>query len=140
MTKAITVHTGVLVLVLAPLIGCGPDEPVETAPEATATPLAEPETPAPSADEQPTPQAEPPASAPATYAVQAGDHLWGIAGRESVYDASRYWPLLYDGNRQRIEDPDLIYTGWELDIPRFESEAKRRDRLFELWRELDDAG
>ncbi|WP_310961351.1 LysM peptidoglycan-binding domain-containing protein [Nocardioides terrisoli] len=47
--------------------------------------------------------------------VEAGDTLSGIA--ESAYGDGEEWPRLYDANRGRISDPDLIYPGQHLRIP-----------------------
>ena len=50
-----------------------------------------------------------------TYTVKAGDSLSKIALRE-YGDPSR-WRQIYEANRDRIKDPDLIQPGWELKIP-----------------------
>jgi nucleoid-associated protein YgaU len=50
-----------------------------------------------------------------TYTVQPGDNLSRIA--KQIYgDASR-WREIYNLNRDKIENPDLIYPGQELDLP-----------------------
>ena len=58
-----------------------------------------------------------PAAAPAsrTYTVVAGDSLSKIAQRE-LGDASR-WRAIYDANRDKIDDPDLIHPGQVLTMP-----------------------
>ena len=58
-----------------------------------------------------------PAAAPAsrTYTVVAGDSLSRIAQRE-LGDASR-WRAIYDANRDKIDDPDLIHPGQVLTMP-----------------------
>jgi nucleoid-associated protein YgaU len=73
---------------------------------------------------------------PPTYTVERGDHLWGIAGMQQIYDDSRLWPLIYEANRSEIQDPDLIYPEQELTIPRDMTDEQMHQRLFELWREL----
>ena len=155
MTTRITVHAGgiVFALLLAPLAGCGSEEepapPATTAPQAAEPGPAEAAEPSQEEREQARRQAEEQARLeeqrrrPASYVVQAGDHLWGISGREPIYGSSPYWPVLYDANDGLLQDPDLIYPGQELRVPRFASEEERRQRLYELWRELgsaDDAG
>jgi nucleoid-associated protein YgaU len=50
-----------------------------------------------------------------TYVVESGDSLSKIA-KEVYGDASR-WPDIYEANRDKIDDPNLIYPGQELRIP-----------------------
>jgi len=50
-----------------------------------------------------------------TYVVKSGDSLSKIA-KEILGDAGR-WPEIFEANKDKIEDPDLIYPGQELDIP-----------------------
>lgn len=52
---------------------------------------------------------------PRIYVVKPGDNLSKIA-RELLGDASR-WSEIYEANKDRIEDPNLIHPGQELDIP-----------------------
>jgi nucleoid-associated protein YgaU len=63
---------------------------------------------------QPTP-APTPAAAARTYTVMSGDSLSKIAKRE--YGDANKWRSIYDANRDRIKDPDLIQPGWVLTIP-----------------------
>jgi hypothetical protein len=37
-----------------------------------------------------------------------------------------------------VRDPDLIFPGQQLDVPREMTEAERERRLWELWRELGE--
>jgi nucleoid-associated protein YgaU len=53
-----------------------------------------------------------------TYTVIPGDYLWKIAGFYWIYNNPREWPRIYEANRDKIKDPDLIYPGQVLDIPR----------------------
>ena len=46
------------------------------------------------------------------------DTLWGIA--ERFYQNPRLWPRIYNSNRDIIKDPDLIFPGQMLKIPRKE--------------------
>lgn len=50
-----------------------------------------------------------------TYTVQAGDSLSKIAKRE-YGDASK-WKAIYEANRDKISNPDLIHPGQSLTIP-----------------------
>lgn len=50
------------------------------------------------------------------HVVRRGESLWRISAR-SFQDGAR-WRDLYRANRPRIKDPDLIYPGQELVIPR----------------------
>ena len=59
-----------------------------------------------------------PAIQPERYAVQRGDTLWGISGREQIYHNPFMWPLIYKANSQQIRDPDLIFPRQIFVIPR----------------------
>ena len=50
-----------------------------------------------------------------TYTVKAGDSLSAIAERE--YGDAGQWRRIYEANRDRIDNPDLIHPGQELTIP-----------------------
>jgi hypothetical protein len=50
-----------------------------------------------------------------SYTVQAGDTLWGIAAQ--FYGDGAQWPRIFDANRDKITDPNLIFPGQELRIP-----------------------
>ncbi|MGH3472324.1 MAG: LysM peptidoglycan-binding domain-containing protein [Nocardioidaceae bacterium] len=47
--------------------------------------------------------------------VKGGDTLWGIAQR--AYGDGGDWPEVFDANRNKIEDPDLIFPGQRLRVP-----------------------
>lgn len=51
-----------------------------------------------------------------TYEVIAGDTLWDISGKPSVYADPYQWPLIYKANSDQIKDADLIYPGQVLAI------------------------
>jgi nucleoid-associated protein YgaU len=70
---------------------------------------------------------------PPNYVVQRGDYLWRIAGMSKIYDASKFWPLIYDANRGQINDPDLIYPNQNLTIPREMSDTEMMDKLRDMW-------
>ena len=56
-----------------------------------------------------------PSSAPRTVTVKAGDSLSKIAKRE-LGDADK-WRVIFDANRDKISNPDLIHPGQVLNIP-----------------------
>ncbi len=55
---------------------------------------------------------------PTEYEVKKGDFLYKIAGMRYIYNNPRSWPRIYRANRDKIKDPNLIYPGWMLKIPR----------------------
>ena len=55
----------------------------------------------------------PPASS--TYTVKSGDSLSHIA--KHLYGDASKWHQIYDANRDKIKNPDLIQPGWVLTIP-----------------------
>ena len=56
-----------------------------------------------------------PASGGRTVTVKAGDSLSRIAKRE-LGNAAK-WPAIFDANRDKIKDPDLIHPGQILTLP-----------------------
>ena len=55
---------------------------------------------------------------PDTYTVIRGDYLSRIAGFSSIYGDWTRWPIIYRANQDQIRNPDLIYPGQILIIPR----------------------
>jgi len=55
---------------------------------------------------------------PATHTVKKGECLWYIAGYPEIYGNPLEWPKIYKANRDIIRDPDVIYPGQVLRIPR----------------------
>jgi len=55
---------------------------------------------------------------PRRHMVVQDEWLAKIAGYWEVYDNYRQWPVLYEANRERIDDPDLIFPEQELLVPR----------------------
>lgn len=51
-----------------------------------------------------------------TYTVQKGDCLWKIS--KSQYGDGSKWNTIYNANKDKIKDPNLIYPGQVLTIPR----------------------
>lgn len=52
----------------------------------------------------------------AQYTVVGGDTLSGIA--EELYGNANKWSVIYEANRNQLQDPDHIYPGQVLRIPR----------------------
>ena len=69
------------------------------------------------------------ASAPATWTIQRGDHLWGVAEATLARHLARsptdaeitpYWSRLIETNRHRLIDPtnpDLVIAGQTFELP-----------------------
>ena len=102
----------------------GSDLPQEATPTPILQPLVEHDI------EEPAPTLEPEGSysAPLTWQVRPGDHLWSIAGehlaivldRQPTRDEHRnYWVEVVDAARPIIRsgDPNLIYPGEEIPMP-----------------------
>jgi len=51
------------------------------------------------------------------YAVVEGDWLSTIAGMRNVYNNGAKWPMIYEANKDKVKNPNLIYPGWVLLIP-----------------------
>jgi hypothetical protein len=45
------------------------------------------------------------------------DCLWNIAKKPKIYDNPFLWPKIWQGNRDQIKNPDVIYKGQKLKIP-----------------------
>ncbi len=50
-----------------------------------------------------------------TYTVKPGDSLSKIAKQK--YGNANLWKTIYEANKDRIKNPDLIQVGWDLKIP-----------------------
>lgn len=50
------------------------------------------------------------------YEIKSGDTLWKIAS-EHLGDGNRY-PEIFEANREVIQDPDLIFPGQKIRIPK----------------------
>jgi LysM repeat protein len=69
--------------------------------------------------------ATPAAPAGRTYTVRSGDTLSGIAFR--YYGHARDWHGLYRVNRSKVKDPDLIFAGEVLAVPKHLKKAAAAD-------------
>lgn len=59
-----------------------------------------------------------PRGLPETHTVVQGEDLAKIAGYWEIYGDQAQWPVIYEANRDQMEDPDLIFPGQILRIPR----------------------
>lgn len=55
---------------------------------------------------------------PSSWTVSQDEYLGRIAGYWEVYDDATKWVRIYEANKDRVRDPDVIWPGWELQIPR----------------------
>ena len=85
--------------------------PAAAEPAATATPT-EPPAVTELADAAPPATTAP---APVTVTVQPGFTLWGIA--QERYGDGVLYVQVFEANRDKIRDPDLIYPGQVLSVP-----------------------
>ena len=67
------------------------------------------------AAEEPEPEREGSPPAAETYTVQKGGRLWNIA-KKKLGNGSR-WQEIYNLNRDKISNPNLIQPGWVLTMP-----------------------
>ena len=56
-----------------------------------------------------------PAHEAKTYTVVSGDSLSKIA--KHIYGDPNKWHAIFEANRDKIKNPDLIYPGQELTLP-----------------------
>ena len=54
----------------------------------------------------------------AEYRVRKGDTLQSIAANPKIYGDSSRWVQIYEANRGQLKNPDKIYPGQKLRIPR----------------------
>ena len=57
-------------------------------------------------------------SATTEYVVKKGDSLWIIAKYKDIYGDDFLWPIIYGANKAQIKNPNRIYPGQKLIIPR----------------------
>lgn len=58
------------------------------------------------------------------YEVKRGDSLWKIAGMQQHYGNSFAWPVIWKANRDKINNPDLIYPKQEFTVPNLTEDEK----------------
>lgn len=57
---------------------------------------------------------------PTSYTVLPNDWLRKISAKTQIYGDEMQWRKLYNGNRDKITDPNLIFPGQVLQVPRGE--------------------
>ncbi len=122
----ISVFKGLAVIFAGLLLaGCLSAKTVPTEEAAPAEPAPEPVAPVePVVETPPPPTPEPEPEELTSWTVSSGENLWGISALEEVYNIPEKWPLIYKSNLDQIEDPDLIFPGQVLDIPRDYSQGE----------------
>ncbi len=60
------------------------------------------------------------------YTVQRGDCLWNIAKKDEHYSNPFAWPIIYNANRDKINEPDLIYPKQVFLVPNLNEEEKEK--------------
>lgn len=102
---------------VAPLPDAAPAAPPVAAPQPAATAEAAPAAPAPAAPvaTAAAPEAAPAPPVPVTVTVQPGFTLWGIA--EERFGDGVLYVQVFEANRDKIRDPDLIYPGQVFAMP-----------------------
>jgi len=59
------------------------------------------------------------ANYPVYYEVRQGDNLWKIASQNLIYNDPYKWMEIFYANQDKVGDPDLIFPGMVLKIPRY---------------------
>ena len=68
------------------------------------------------------------------YSVVKGDYLSKISGYDFIYGDPSKWGIIYRANRDQIKDPNIIYEGQNLRIPRGLPTTWKVYRGESLWR------
>jgi chromosome segregation ATPase len=51
------------------------------------------------------------------YEVKKGESLWRISGHKNVYNDPSKWKKIYEANKNKIANPNVVYPGQRLVIP-----------------------
>jgi hypothetical protein len=76
------------------------------------------------------------ATLPGQYMVQRGDTLSDIAAHAGIYWSGPLWAGIYNANRDKIANPDLILPGIVLSIPSLRDEI--REGMWEAGRDYEN--
>ena len=64
------------------------------------------------------------------YTLVKGDCLWNIAKKKEHYSNGFAWPIIYNANREQINNPDLIYPKQIFTIPNLtQDEIVKYDKI-----------
>ncbi len=58
---------------------------------------------------------------PTNYILKPGDSLWKIA--QTVYGSGYEWSKVYTENKDKISNPNLVYAGVQITLPKIEAAA-----------------
>lgn len=67
------------------------------------------------------------------------DSLWSIAEKKEIYGDPWKWIVIYDANKDQIDDPNLIYPEQKLVVPPVPSKKKLaeiRKKLKRIWTQI----
>jgi nucleoid-associated protein YgaU len=70
---------------------------------------------------------EPPPALPTTYTVEKCDDLWSISAKPQIYNDPWLWCLIWKANQDKIDNPNKIWEGTVLSIPRGVSDARKAE-------------
>lgn len=73
------------------------------------------------------------------HKVTKGETLWQIAGYEDIYGSPVKWQKIYEANKEIIKEPDLIFPGQVLYIPRDIIEKKIKELSSESSSKVQEA-
>ena len=115
-----------IILALAMLNGCANFCGVEETKAAAPPPPPPPPKAVKAKPEPMTPSPTPAPALPTTYTVEKCDDLYSIAAKPQIYNDWTQWPLIYHANSDKIKNPNRIYEGTVLTIPRDVSDADKK--------------
>lgn len=67
----------------------------------------------------------PPPALPTTYTVEKCDDLYSIAAKPQIYNDPWLWPIIWHANKDKIKNPNKIWEGTVLTIPRNLTDAQK---------------
>jgi nucleoid-associated protein YgaU len=70
------------------------------------------------------------------YIVKKGDCLWNISKKKEIYNDPYEWPIIFNANKSKIKNPDLIYPKQSLSIPQNPSQ----EEINKAWKKTGKPG